>query len=310
MTLTVRIAVRHVRRMIARSRSSATSASNAARGCAFCDVGLHRLFPIGRAAGPPGGSSRPRRAQRQPARGPLRRALPRGLPAPAAFDGGPEQAARIPAAAPFFRLRGEPARAPARATSGRARPCAAGDPGDLGAARAKAGRRSPSASPPRSCRPASACCCSSSTCAVPASPSARGRVAGAPADRPGSLFSEVRHDERTGVDLILVEKVPDDASAILSSEVLADTVQRLRRRYDHVVVDSAPVLGLSDAKVVSRLVDATILAVRCAIHVVGGGARRDRRAARGLGPAARRGHHPSRWRSPALGWLWRLKVSS
>jgi polysaccharide biosynthesis transport protein len=85
---------------------------------------------------------------------------------------------------------------------------------------------------------------------------------GEPADRPRSLFSEVRHDERTGVDLILVEKVPDDASTILSSEVLADTVQRLRRRYDHVVVDSAPVLGLSDAKVVSRLVDATILAVR------------------------------------------------
>ena len=130
-----RIAVQHVPAVIARSRSSATSASDAARGCAFCDVGIDRLFPIGRAAGPPGGSSRPRRAQRQPARGALRRALPRGLPAPAAFDGWPEQAARIPAAAPFFRLRGEPARAPARALSGRARPCAPGDPGDLGAPR-------------------------------------------------------------------------------------------------------------------------------------------------------------------------------
>ena len=86
--------------------------------------------------------------------------------------------------------------------------------------------------------------------------------AGGPADRPGSLFSEVRHDERTGVDLILVRKVPNDAQAILSSEVLADTVQRLRRRYDHVVVDSAPVLGVEDAGLVSRLVDATILAVR------------------------------------------------
>jgi succinoglycan biosynthesis transport protein ExoP len=85
---------------------------------------------------------------------------------------------------------------------------------------------------------------------------------GAPADRPGALFSEVRRDERTGVDLILVSKAPGNAQAILSSKALADTVQRLRRRYDHVVVDSAPVLGLSDAKVVSRLVDATILAVR------------------------------------------------
>jgi Mrp family chromosome partitioning ATPase len=85
---------------------------------------------------------------------------------------------------------------------------------------------------------------------------------GAPADRPASLFSEVRHDERTGVDLIMVGKAPGDAEAILCSEALADTLQRLRRRYDHVVVDSGPVLGLSDAKIVSRLVDATILAVR------------------------------------------------
>jgi Mrp family chromosome partitioning ATPase len=85
---------------------------------------------------------------------------------------------------------------------------------------------------------------------------------GAPADRPASLFSEVRHDERTGVDLIMVGNASGDAAAILCSEALADTLQRLRRRYDHVVVDSAPVLGLSDAKIVSRRVDATILAVR------------------------------------------------
>ena len=82
------------------------------------------------------------------------------------------------------------------------------------------------------------------------------------AGQPASLFSEVRHDERTGVDLILVGKAPGDAQAILSSEALADTMQRLRHRYDHVVADSAPVLGLRDTKVVARLVDATIIAVR------------------------------------------------
>jgi Mrp family chromosome partitioning ATPase len=85
---------------------------------------------------------------------------------------------------------------------------------------------------------------------------------GPPTGQLATLFSEVRHDERTGVDLILVTNVPNDAQAILSSKALADTMQRLRGRYDHVVADSAPVLGLSDAKIVSRLVDATILAVR------------------------------------------------
>ena len=36
---------------------------------------------------------------------------------------------------------------------------------------------------------------------------------------------------------------------------------RLRRRYDHVVVDSAPLLGLSDSTPISNLVDATILVI-------------------------------------------------
>jgi Mrp family chromosome partitioning ATPase len=38
-------------------------------------------------------------------------------------------------------------------------------------------------------------------------------------------------------------------------------MRRLRRRYDHVVVDSAPLLGLSDSKFVSSLVDATVLVI-------------------------------------------------
>jgi uncharacterized protein involved in exopolysaccharide biosynthesis/Mrp family chromosome partitioning ATPase len=87
-------------------------------------------------------------------------------------------------------------------------------------------------------------------------------TAAAPAGQPAPLFSEVRHDQRTGIDLILVGKPVRDAHTILSSAALAEAVRRLRRRYDHVVVDSAPLLGLRDGELVARLVDATILAVR------------------------------------------------
>lgn len=83
-----------------------------------------------------------------------------------------------------------------------------------------------------------------------------------PAGRPAPLFSEICRDERTGVDLILVSKPPSDARAVLTSEAMADAVRRLRRRYDHVIVDSAPLLGLHDSKLVPRLVDATILVIR------------------------------------------------
>jgi succinoglycan biosynthesis transport protein ExoP len=85
------------------------------------------------------------------------------------------------------------------------------------------------------------------------------------ADRPAGptpLFSELRRDPPTGVDLILVGNPPSHPQAVLTSRDLADAMRRLRRRYDHIVVDSAPLLGLSDSKFLIGLVDAVVLAVR------------------------------------------------
>ena len=79
---------------------------------------------------------------------------------------------------------------------------------------------------------------------------------------PTPLFSALRHDPRTGLDLILVGKPPSNPQAVLTSRNLADAVRRLRRRYDHIIVDSAPLLGLSDSKFLTNLVDATVLVVR------------------------------------------------
>lgn len=76
------------------------------------------------------------------------------------------------------------------------------------------------------------------------------------------LFSELRHDPRTGVDLILVSHPPRHPEAVLASPDLADVMRRLRRRYDHIVVDSAALLGASASRLPSELVDAIILAVR------------------------------------------------
>lgn len=79
---------------------------------------------------------------------------------------------------------------------------------------------------------------------------------------PTSLFSELRHDPQSGVDLILVGKAPRNPQAVLTSQDLAGAMRRLRRRYDHIVVDSAPLLGLSDSKFLINLVDAIVLVVR------------------------------------------------
>jgi polysaccharide biosynthesis transport protein len=81
-------------------------------------------------------------------------------------------------------------------------------------------------------------------------------------DRPAPLFSEVRHDGRSGLDLILVRRPPSNPQAILTSDALARALRHLRQRYDHVIVDSPPLLGLSDSKFVASLVDATLLVIR------------------------------------------------
>jgi capsular exopolysaccharide synthesis family protein len=79
---------------------------------------------------------------------------------------------------------------------------------------------------------------------------------------PTPLFSELRRDPTTGLDLILVGKPPCNPQAVLTSRALAAAVRRLRERYDHIIVDSAPLLGLSDSKFLIDLVDATVLVVR------------------------------------------------
>jgi succinoglycan biosynthesis transport protein ExoP len=78
------------------------------------------------------------------------------------------------------------------------------------------------------------------------------------------LFSELRHDERTGVDLILVANPPSNPQVVLTSEDLADVMRRLRRRYDHIIIDSAPLLGLSDSKFLIDLADGIVLVIRWA----------------------------------------------
>jgi succinoglycan biosynthesis transport protein ExoP len=76
------------------------------------------------------------------------------------------------------------------------------------------------------------------------------------------LFSELRHDERTGVDLILVANPPSNPQVVLTSEDLADVMRRLRGRYDHIIIDSAPLLGLSDSKFLIDLADGIVLVIR------------------------------------------------
>ena len=64
-----------------------------------------------------------------------------------------------------------------------------------------------------------------------------------------------------GLHVLASGPVPPNPAELLGSPVMRRLVAELRRGYDHVVIDTAPLLPVADAAVVSRLVDGTIVVV-------------------------------------------------
>lgn len=76
------------------------------------------------------------------------------------------------------------------------------------------------------------------------------------------LKDVIHHDQESGLDVIAVPRPPRNPVAILDSQRLRDLMAELRTVYDYIVVDSVPVLGLSDSKVTAELVDTVVFLIR------------------------------------------------
>jgi capsular exopolysaccharide synthesis family protein len=56
--------------------------------------------------------------------------------------------------------------------------------------------------------------------------------------------------------------IPPNPAEVLSSAVTADLLRRLRDQFEYVLVDSPPLLSVSDSRILSTLTDAVVLVVR------------------------------------------------
>jgi capsular exopolysaccharide synthesis family protein len=65
-----------------------------------------------------------------------------------------------------------------------------------------------------------------------------------------------------GMDIITAGPVPPNPSELLNSEKLDRTFEELRRHYDYIIVDSAPVGMVSDTFSLRRISDATVYVTR------------------------------------------------
>ncbi|MDA7963533.1 polysaccharide biosynthesis tyrosine autokinase [Ruegeria sp.] len=79
-----------------------------------------------------------------------------------------------------------------------------------------------------------------------------------------SLSDLIRRDTRIGVDILLGEHSTRSAADLFAAPAFQDLLKRLRQEYDHIVIDSPPVLAVPDARVIGQSADAILLSVATA----------------------------------------------
>lgn len=77
-----------------------------------------------------------------------------------------------------------------------------------------------------------------------------------------ATFEEiVRNSEVNNLDFITAGTIPPNPSEILSSEQMQIFLEKLKGIYDYVIVDSPPIIAVTDSEILSSIVDGTILVV-------------------------------------------------
>lgn len=77
-----------------------------------------------------------------------------------------------------------------------------------------------------------------------------------------TLEEAMRHDERSGLDVVVSGAYHSDALHALDVGRIDPVLDELRHLYDLIIIDSAPVLVISDAQVLAAKADETLLVVR------------------------------------------------
>jgi capsular exopolysaccharide synthesis family protein len=79
-----------------------------------------------------------------------------------------------------------------------------------------------------------------------------------------TLEDAIYQDPKTSAAILLAGKETINPSKLLSSHQMTDLVKRLAQEYDIVIIDSAPVLAVSDGLLLSNRADGTIYCCRWA----------------------------------------------
>jgi len=77
-----------------------------------------------------------------------------------------------------------------------------------------------------------------------------------------TLAEAIQSTDIPGVDIIPSGPVPPNPSELLGSQHMADMLAALRERYERIIIDSPPISAVTDAVILSKIVDGVVLVVR------------------------------------------------
>lgn len=72
----------------------------------------------------------------------------------------------------------------------------------------------------------------------------------------------IYHDDQSGLDVLSAGQLQPNPLELLSSKKLAELLPQLEGKYDRIIIDTPPALVVSDALVLGRLADATIIVAK------------------------------------------------
>lgn len=87
--------------------------------------------------------------------------------------------------------------------------------------------------------------------------------------RGADLESAIAHEVLPGLDVLTKGSLPTHPSELLMSERFREVLEMLSRRYELVIVDTPPVLAVTDSTVIGKYVGTALLVVRYGRHPIG-----------------------------------------
>lgn len=67
------------------------------------------------------------------------------------------------------------------------------------------------------------------------------------------------------LDILTAGKIPPNPSEMLGSKAMGKLLEEIKEHYDIVILDTSPVLAVTDAQILSRIADGTVLVVRAEV---------------------------------------------